>query len=271
MPEPTVHLSPQQIHDYHEQGWIALPAISTPDELAWLRATYDSLFAQRVGRDRGDQFDLVGDDRDPERPVVPQILGLSDYEPRLRETLAWANARRIATQLFGREPENLFDHAILKPPFCPMATPWHQDLAYWDPAFDHQSMSLWMPLQDVDLASGCMHFVPGSHRGEVLRHRSIGGDPAVHGLELDDPPPAALAGAVAVPLAAGGCTVHHQGMLHATTPNQVASPRRAWILTPQLARVRREVPRRFPWEEAKRTRRAARAQAAAAATAAGRA
>ena len=33
--------------------------------------------------------------------------------------------------------------------------------------------------------NGCMHFIPGSHRGEVLAHRHIGDDPAVHGLETE--------------------------------------------------------------------------------------
>ena len=267
MTEPTIVLHDSQIQHYHEHGWLSLPAISTPAELTMLRQTYDSLFAAKAGREDGQQFDLVGDDRDPDRPKVPQILGLSAFRPELRETVAWANARHIFTRLLGAEPESMGDHAILKPPHCPQATPWHQDEAYWDPTRDHRALSLWLPLQDVDLASGCMHFVSGSHRLDILPHRSIGGDPMVHGLELEGDPAEHVHGAVPVPLPAGGCTIHHQRMLHYTTPNQRDEPRRAWIIMGNLASTPAEIPRRFPWEEAKRTLREQRARAAVAARA----
>ena len=268
MVTPTITLDAQQIADYHATGWLSVRSISTPAELALLRETYDSLFAARAGREDGRQYDLVGNDRDPERAAVPQIIGLTVFRPELRETIAWANARQIFTQLLGAEPETLGDHAILKPPFSPMPTPWHQDEAYWDAGREYRMLSLWIPLQDVDLDSGCMHFVPGSHRLDVLPHRPIGGDPEVHGLELVGDPTEITAGAVHVPLAAGGCTAHHQRMLHYTTPNRKAEPRRAWIIMGNLPSQPRVVPRRFPWKEAQHTQREQRARAAVAAAAA---
>lgn len=44
-------------------------------------------------------------------------------------------------------------------------TPWYQDEAYWLPEIpDRRSNSVWLALDDVTLESGCMWFVPGSHR-----------------------------------------------------------------------------------------------------------
>ena len=118
---------------------------------------------------------------------------------------------------------------------------------------------MWIPLQDVDLASGCMHFVPRSHWGEILPHRSEGGDPSVHGLELDGDFAHLTKDAVACPIPAGACTIHHHRTLHYTTPNQRDEPRRAWILVGGVAARRRHRPFPQPWEQAKRTERARRA------------
>jgi hypothetical protein len=41
-----------------------LDAITTQDEVQWMKDIYDRLFAQRAGRDEGNQFDLGGSDED---------------------------------------------------------------------------------------------------------------------------------------------------------------------------------------------------------------
>lgn len=89
-----------------------------------------------------------------------------------------------------------------------------------------------MPLREATLENGCMVFLPGSQKGEIAPHQSIGGDTRVHGLEIL----AAVreADTVACPLPAGGATF--------TSP--------------------RTNGRRFPWQEAKRTARDERSRAA---------
>ncbi|MBA3686582.1 MAG: phytanoyl-CoA dioxygenase family protein [Planctomycetes bacterium] len=260
MTAATIRLTAEQIAGFHRDGFLALGPLTDPGELAELRTTYDRHFAARSGRAEGRQFDLFGDDSDPDRANVPQILGLSQDEPGLRETVLWANARSVLAQLFGAEPDYFGDHAINKPARCAKATPWHQDEAYWGGRDDHLSASIWVPLQDVDTGNGCMHFIPRSHWGEVLPHRSEGGNPAVHGLELDGDFPGLLDGAVACPLPAGGCTVHHQRTLHYTTPNASDESRRAWIMVGGVTAHRRQVARPQPWEDAKHTLRVARAR-----------
>lgn len=258
--QPNVVLSPEQIRFYRDQGYLRIDQISAPAELAVLSEIYDRLFAERAGRERGDQFDLAGADEEGEVAKLPQILGPSNYAPEMRNTLAWANARSIISQLAGVEVDGLGDHAILKPAHHGAPTPWHQDEAYWDPAYDYDSMSLWMPLQDVDEAMGCLAFLPSSHLGEVLPHRPIGGDPRVHGLELDPSVDVDLSKAVSVPLPAGGCTVHHNRTLHFAPGNVSDRPRRAWILGGGAPPVLRETPNDYFWQKMRSTAREARAR-----------
>ena len=136
------------------------------------------------------------------------------------------------------------NHAINKPAEDCAPTPWHQDEAYWNPNFDHNAISVWVALQDVDEWNGCMTFVPGSHRAAVRPHRLI--HPDTHGLRLDaeaDP-----SGAVPCPLSAGGATVHSGRTLHYAGPNHTGQPRRAVIFAFAAPAARRATPHDYPWQ-----------------------
>jgi hypothetical protein len=47
----TVTLTQEQIDFYHTNGFLALDAITTLEEVEWMRGIYDRLFAQRAGRE----------------------------------------------------------------------------------------------------------------------------------------------------------------------------------------------------------------------------
>src|SRR3954471_7406543 len=124
--EPTVKLSPQQIEFYHNEGYLVLNSITTPEELEWMRKNYDKLFASRAGREVGDQFDLGGSDEEGKQAVLPQILTPTKYAPELKEGLFRVNGLAIAQQLLGEGGEAQGDHAIFKPARYGAETPWHQ-------------------------------------------------------------------------------------------------------------------------------------------------
>ena len=259
-PEPTASVSPEQVAFFHENGFLAIDAITTPEELERLREIYDRLFSQRAGRERGDQFDLAGSDEDGKAATLPQILAPSRYAPELLQSQYYANARHISQQLLGPEATFQGEHAIFKPARYGAPTPWHQDEAYWNPAMRYTSLSVWMPLQEATLENGCLQFVPGSHRWEIVEHRSIGGDVRVHGLETVEPIDPALA--IPCPLPPGGATFHLNRTLHYAGPNTSDIPRRAYIIGFGLPHQPHEGQRSFPWNEKKRTARDERARQA---------
>lgn len=257
--EPTISLTAEQVAFFHREGYLAIPAITTPEEIAWMKVLYDRSFAARVGREEGNQFDLAGPDEDEAEAGLPQILGLSKYEPELQTCLYRANAEAIAAQLLGPEARFTGDHAILKPAFHGAPTPWHQDEAYWGSDFEYNALSIWMPLQEANLENGCMQFIPGSHHLEVQPHHCINNDPRIHGLEIDT---VDASSAVACPLPPGGATFHLSRTLHYTSPNLSPEPRRAYILTFGTPPKRRAQGRDFYWNTQKTTAREARAKAA---------
>lgn len=267
--QPNIVLTQEQINFFWDNGFLAIEQISSPAEIEIMRAAYDKIFQQRAGRDEGNQFDLAGTDEDGKQAALPQILNPAKYAPELKDTLAEANARSIAKQLFARmgNPELVTGgvaHAIFKPARVGAPTPWHQDEAYWNPLVDPISLSVWMPLQPATPENGCMQFIPGTHQWEVEEHHSINHDPRIHGLEIDEKVEVDYSKAVVCPLPAGGCTLHLSRTLHYTGPNHSEMPRRALIMGFQLPGRPYQGERRFIWNEIKTTAREERSSMKAA-------
>jgi ectoine hydroxylase-related dioxygenase (phytanoyl-CoA dioxygenase family) len=248
-----------QAEFFNENGYLSVERLVDPDEIEWIYEAYDRIFSTRAGRDVGDQFDLAGTDEEGEEANLPQILSPSKYAPELLAGRFRERVLEAAHSLLGPDASLGGDHAILKPAMTGAETPWHQDEAYWDPACDYTSFSAWIPLQDVNVENGCMWFVPGSHRMDVVPHHSIGHNPRIHGLEADGIDSSM---AVACPIPAGGATFHLSRTLHYTGPNRSGEPRRAYIIGAGLPATPRTDGRAFPWNDRKQTAREERSRAA---------
>lgn len=95
---------------------------------------------------------------------------------------------------------------------------WHQDLNYWGLDGDDE-VTAWVALTPATIETGCMRFVPGSHRKKDVPHvdkfapdnlLTRGQELAVEVNEAD---------AVNVLLRAGQASFHHGHMFHASGPN----------------------------------------------------
>src|SRR5918911_985163 len=96
----TLSLIVKQRAMFRRDGFLMLPVVTTPREVAWMRTALKGLFAGRVGWREGDLFDMAGTDDDgPTRQ--PQLLAVSKHEPALAHTLFWANALAIGRGLLG--------------------------------------------------------------------------------------------------------------------------------------------------------------------------
>jgi ectoine hydroxylase-related dioxygenase (phytanoyl-CoA dioxygenase family) len=252
MGNSTLALTEEQIRFYKENGYLRLEQISPPEEVEFLRDVYDRLFAEKVGHREGAYFDAVSADEDDENPQTsPQIIDPVHFAPELKKTIFRRNALAIAKHLLGPNAYGVFEHAILKPAGIGAPTPWHQDEAFrFDYAPGYKEISIWMPLQPVDTSSGCLEFIPGSHRQRVLRHASPGDDTRIHALMCVDDFDETKA--VACPLPAGGCTIHHCRTLHHAGANTSPNPRRAYILAFALPlKINPKGSPQFPWNAEK--------------------
>lgn len=263
--KPTHLLTDEQIAFFHEHGYVSVDAVMPPEEIEKIRAVYDRLFNEDRSKADADLHDLSGERVAGKKVAIPQILQPAKYAPGLLESQLVANLKAMMKQLHGDDTKMVGDHAINKPPHNAAPTPWHQDEAYWNPAKDYRSLSAWVALQPATTVNGCMVFVPGSHRLEIIPHQPIGDNPLTPGLEVV-PGAFDFSSAVACELPAGGATFHDGRTLHYTPPNNSDDFRRAYIAMGSAHETPRETPRHFPWQERQKAAREAKAAAVAAST-----
>ncbi len=107
---------------------------------------------------------------------------------------------------------------FIKEAGSPKIVSWHQDLTYWG-LDDAEETTCWFAFSPATAQSGCMKFVPGSHRQNIVAHvdtyaennlLSRGQEIAVDVREEDG---------VAAELQPGQASMHHGHLFHASGPN----------------------------------------------------
>jgi ectoine hydroxylase-related dioxygenase (phytanoyl-CoA dioxygenase family) len=245
-----------QLERFRAAGFLVFDTGLSEADVATIRGMLSGLHSRNVGFKEGALFDAMGPDDGSAPARFPQILHPRAFAPELTGTPYFRAARSIAEQLLGPGVRFKADISLMKPARIGGATPWHQDEAFQDPAFEYNEISFWLALQPVDSANSCMAYLPGSHRGAVLPHGFPGGDARIHALECVsgfDP-----ADAVLCPLPAGGCVIHNQRTVHGAPPNVSDSDRLAYVLIFDTVPVPARVPRSFPWRSSHKTARAQR-------------
>jgi len=249
-PPPTdfeVDVTDDQVAFFAENGHLSIDRITTDEEVEWLRAAYDEFESMPRSGFPDTVFDVARPYGTVEEPDLGQLLFPERRMTGLHDTAMWRNGKRIATRLLNVDEAAVesWGHLIFKPAGHGRETPWHQDEAYWETHLSYHAVGAWVPLDDTDIDNGCLWFVPGSHRGDVLQHKHLGDDPSVHILELVDEPD--TSSAIPVPLRAGGVSFHHPGTLHHARANATDRTRRAWATEYQTSPVELETPADRPW------------------------
>jgi hypothetical protein len=251
-----MRLTASMVERFRADGFLVFDTGLSPGDLATLRATLAGLHRENVGFEEGALFDAMGVDDGSAPARFPQILHPRSFAPELIGNSFYQTARAIAEQILGSAVRFKADISLMKPARIGGTTPWHQDEAFQDPAFDYDEISFWLALQPVDAANSCMSYIPGSHKGPVLPHGFPGGDARIHALECTsgfDPQDA-----VSCPLPAGGCVIHNGRTVHGAGPNISDGDRLAYVLIFDRIPTPARVARQFPWRAEQRTARAER-------------
>jgi ectoine hydroxylase-related dioxygenase (phytanoyl-CoA dioxygenase family) len=90
-------------------------------------------------------------------------------------------------------------------------------------------LTCWIGLDDATRDNGCLHYVPGSHRWELLPITGLAGDmDAVQ--KVLTPEQKAAFQPIAIELKAGEASFHHPLMMHGSYENRTDRPRRAMVI-----------------------------------------
>ncbi len=96
--------------------------------------------------------------------------------------------------------------------------PWHQDAQYW-PLSPQRTVTVWLAFFDTDSSTGAMEVVRGSHREGLVDHHEAQGEQYVLAQKID-PDSIDPGRVVSLDLKAGEISLHDDGLIHGSGPNE---------------------------------------------------
>jgi ectoine hydroxylase-related dioxygenase (phytanoyl-CoA dioxygenase family) len=214
--------TPAQKAQYETEGYFILRDVIPQDMTAELRGVIRNVI---MLPDPGKfvDFDPMDPMKDTPQGRIARYRKLSNF--CVQSPLIWHNVHaapavlNIARYFLGDDIIMKFNSCFLKPPLTGSATPWHQDNGLWRDG-ETEPFNFWIPLEPATRENGCMQFIPGSHKTEIVEHvlypDSIHGElpreavqemiekHGIHHIELDP----------------GDVVIWHSSMWHYSPPNK---------------------------------------------------
>src|SRR5262245_2148369 len=152
---------------YQEYGYLSGIRILTEEQIAKLRFELQGLFdPTHLGSNLFHEYH-TNESPDPAR-VLFHALGAWRITPGFHDLL-WHPAFTVpASQLLGGAVRFWHDQLFCKPAKHGGVVAWHQDYSYWTRTRPMAHLTCWIGLDDSTRENGCLHYVPGSHRWELL-------------------------------------------------------------------------------------------------------
>jgi len=226
-------LTPEQVSFYQEEGYLVLPHLLGPEDLA----PAQEAMMQKVEEIAQEllaegSVDRAWSEEGFATRLARLFAGKTDQE-FLRYGRSWRERRPgyfplmanpkvldAVESLIGGE---IFSNPVYNtrpkvPGVAAGAVPWHQDKSYWPDANSNPVITVWIPLVDVNEVNGCLHIWPRTHRKRVLSwhaddHTGTGYT------EIDSKHLKGLR-QVPIPLEAGGAILFNDRCVHMSTPNR---------------------------------------------------
>ncbi|HWG44400.1 MAG TPA: phytanoyl-CoA dioxygenase family protein [Gemmataceae bacterium] len=221
-------LSDEQVRFFHEQGYLSGIRILSDEQVDRLRIELQDLFDPKCpGNELFHEYHS-NESPDPSR-VLFHALGAWRIKPGFHDML-WNPAFTMpASQLLGGTVRFWHDQLFCKPAQHGGVVAWHQDYSYWTRTEPMAHLTCWIGLDDATRDNGCLHYVPGSHRWQLLPVTGLAGDMNAIQTVLT-PEQREQFKPVAIELKKGEAAFHHPLMVHGSYENSTDRPRRATVL-----------------------------------------
>jgi phytanoyl-CoA hydroxylase len=199
--------------DFDRDGYVVLRGFFSRDEVGEIRDNI-ARYVREVGPGLP-AGEVMYEDR--ERPeTLKRLAHVDQYDRWFREFLHTGRSTALAELLLGGPVVGQQLAWFDKAPRDSTPTPAHQDGYYFllePPA----ALTMWVALDEVDEANGCLRYVPGSHRRGMRPHART----TVVGFSqgIEDYGDADRAAEVTVPASPGDLLAHHCLTVHSADAN----------------------------------------------------
>lgn len=222
-------LSDEQIEFFHQNGYVAGIRILSQEQVDQLRLELNDLFdPDHDGRELWHEYH-TNESGDP-NSILFHALGAWRIKPGFHDVLWHPAFTTAASQLLAGPVRFWHDQLFCKPAKHGGVVAWHQDYSYWTRTKPMSHLTCWIGLDESTRDNGCLQYVPGSHRWDLLPITGLAGDMHAIRQALDDEQWEMLNNPVAIELQPGEAAFHHPLMVHGSNENRTDRPRRATVI-----------------------------------------
>jgi len=221
-------LSEDQVEFYNQNGYIAGIPLLDDDQIEQLRTEFDAL-TDPAHPARHLFYEYNSNESKDAATILFHALGAWRTANGFHDLL-WSPAFLIpASQLLNGAVRFWHDQIFYKPAHHGGIVAWHQDYSYWTRTRPIAHLSCWIGLDDSTSENGCVHYVPGSHRWNLLPVTGLANqmdaiDTVLTAAQKEQFKP------LAIELKKGQASFHHPLMVHGSYENRTARPRRATVI-----------------------------------------
>lgn len=222
-----------QIDQYHEQGFLLVENVLTPDEIAKLQGDFDAWVEESRQHiepwgetlDGRARFDIESD-HSAMHPSLRRVTSPTEISDAFKQAALKSRVAQIAGQLVGSQGARLHHSKInSKLPHTATQVKWHQDFLFTPHSNDDLVTCLLM-VGDVTPENGPLQVIPGSHKGPLFSHWN---EERFTGYVTEEIEQKYCQSPVSCYAPAGSVCFMHTRLLHASAPNHTNDPRTLFI------------------------------------------
>lgn len=221
-------LADEQVEAFHRDGFLAGVQVLDDHQVEALRAELAGLMDPSHPSHQLFHEYHSNESNNP-NTILFHALGAWRTGPAFHDVL-WSPAFLVAaSQLLGGAVRFWHDQLFCKPAHHGGVVAWHQDYSYWTRTQPMAHLTCWIALDDSTLDNGCLYYVPGSHKWNLLPVTGLAGDMNEIMTVLDEEQKQAFQ-PVPIELKRGQCSFHHPLTVHGSYENRSDRPRRATLV-----------------------------------------